>query len=86
MPTPNTFPPSIYILRGLLECEEACEYEQHACVNDCVRFKPLPRKEWAAHKDEQCPHCSQKGFDYKHGAGSRLLIEARKVLVIQSLI
>ena len=57
MPMPNTLPPSLYILRGLLECEDGLKYEQHACVNDCMRFRPLPRCQWAANKDEKCPGC-----------------------------
>ena len=52
MPMPITLPPGLYILRGLLECEGGLKYEQHACVNDCVRCKPLPCCQWAANKDE----------------------------------
>ena len=79
LPTPNTLPPSLYILRGLLECEEAAKYEQRACINDCVRFAMLPRSEWAAHRDDACPQCNQKRFECRRGAGNRLIISARKV-------
>ena len=66
-PEPNTLPPSVYILRGLLECEGGLKYVQHACVNDCVRCKPLPCCQWAANKDEQCPGCQERAFNTSRG-------------------
>lgn len=51
----------------VIDCSGADEYEQHACVNDCVRFQKLPNTQDAYRlcSDEQCPKCGEKRFDVR---------------------
>jgi hypothetical protein len=40
---------------------------QHACPDGCARFPWLEEKEFADHKDDECPKCHKKRFAERNG-------------------
>lgn len=80
LPKPNNCPPSLYIMKKLLECKQTYEVQQHVCVNDCCRFAWLDKRQYLAHKDECCPHCQEPRFDTRTvGDSTSPQVKARKV-------
>lgn len=43
------------------------DIEEHACVNDCVRFKKLAPAQYADARDEACPKCGEARFKEECG-------------------
>ena len=79
MPRGNLFPPSLHVMRGLLECEEPQKYEQHVCPNDCMRFQYASKCDWEEHQDDSCPECAERRFNVKEGADGNTILTPQKV-------
>ena len=78
MPPGNLWPPSLYIVKGILSCQKAESFEQHVCEDDCMRFTQLPRSQWEAHRHEKCA-CGKRRFKEKQYSNGRLLLTPAKV-------
>ena len=77
MPPGNLWPPSLYIIKGILSCEKAESFEQHVCEDDCMRFAQLPRSQWKDHRFEKCVCGKQRFVEKRTSAGSLLLAPAK---------
>ena len=65
MPRPNFVPPSMYMLKKVLDAPEWSDYEVHVCsTKTCTGhvFPVVKRSVWDAHKDDACPHCKAPRF------------------------
>lgn len=43
------------------------DIEEHACVNDCIRFTKLLPAQYASARDEACPKCGEARFKKERG-------------------
>ena len=58
------FPPSSHMIRAILNVPSLAEFEYHVCPNhDHWAWKPLPREEWEANANQNCPTCEGLGID-----------------------
>ncbi|KAK9906510.1 hypothetical protein WJX75_003063 [Coccomyxa subellipsoidea] len=64
LPQPNLHPPSLYLMRKVMDVRSVDDYEYHVCVCDGYAWDHLPRSEWDAHADDTCPlpTCRQPRF------------------------
>lgn len=62
LPTGNTYPGSLYLIRKIMDVKDISDYEHHVCVNDDWVWNHLPRKDWKLHANDTCPHCNAKRF------------------------
>ena len=73
----NLHPPSLHILRKVMRCPEAEEYEQHICPNECMCFTKLKRAQYKEHQDECCSVCGAARFHVKQLTGGRRIIPTK---------
>lgn len=59
---PNNFPPSFYLMKGIVGCEPADKYEGHLCTCCNRVFPKLASGEWLSHADDTCSHCGTARF------------------------
>jgi hypothetical protein len=78
LPAGNSHPPSLHLLRKILDWREPEDYEQHVCVNDDHVFAKLRKSQYASNKDEKCPLCAEPRFE-SWRAESGVAIKPRKV-------
>lgn len=62
-PPGNLFPPSYYVVRGILACEAASCFERHMCTHCDKVFPDLPRAEEDAHATDECVRCGASRFN-----------------------
>jgi hypothetical protein len=53
LPQPNAYPPSLYAAKQVIGAEDLEPYLVHTCINNCMRYDKLPRKEWFLHRDDR---------------------------------
>ena len=62
LPQKNIFPPSWFLLRGIMQCAHASQFEGHMC-NKCSKVLPhLDRSLWKAHAKDACGSCGHARF------------------------
>lgn len=72
---PNLLPPSLHLMRAVVEAEDWSDFEVHVCSrSSCSHpqghvFPFLPKAEWKAHAADQCPHCNGPRFVTSHVSG-----------------
>lgn len=59
LPKPNFIPPSLYLLKGLLQVNPAIRFERHVCENECMQFPHLVPSQYRHHVEDCCnkPRC-----------------------------
>jgi hypothetical protein len=54
--------PSLHLARAAIGVRPASDFEQHACINDCMRFRLLARDHWRVGRDDKCTTCGTSQF------------------------
>lgn len=67
LPTGNWLPPSLHIMKKVMDCATSSSIERHMCPNCGVIFPPLTRMQWDTHSDDECA-CGHARF-CKRGNG-----------------
>ena len=65
LPPINYLPSTVHMLRRVSGAEDWSSYEQHVCAHEGCQghvYSRLGREQWAAHKDDCCPHCKSPRF------------------------
>ena len=58
----NLVPPSLYLMKKVVGCEDADAYACHVCVKDCMSWDHLDAAEWHLHAHDECGKCKQSRF------------------------
>jgi hypothetical protein len=65
LPKGNLFPRSLYLMKKVVGCEDIDDYGLHVCVNECMTFPQIPKKDWKTHSHERC-ECGELRFEKKN--------------------
>ncbi|DBB00762.1 TPA: hypothetical protein ACH3X1_000694 [Trebouxia sp. C0004] len=78
LPADNILPTSLYLAERLIQSRppDSCAY--HACPKDDYTWDHLPRRDWAAHKEDSCPECGSHRFITETIAGIPCLFPAKE--------
>ena len=60
-PEGNLCPPSLYMMKKVVNCKDAADIERHVCVCDQHLYEPLLRKDYRKHRYETCGKCGVSG-------------------------
>jgi hypothetical protein len=53
LPQPNLYPLFLYAMKQVVGVEPRQMYEEHVCVNECIKFPKLEYKHWLDHWDDR---------------------------------
>lgn len=71
LPEGNIFPPTLYLIKRILDIPSVDEHMWHACPKGCKAWEPLPQRDWENHKDDKC-RCGTPRFKTGGPRGTQL--------------
>lgn len=75
LPSPNLVPPSLHLMRAIVEAEDWSQYQLHVCSRGTCTghvWDYLPKADWQKHFKDVCPKCQGPRFKDSSVSGMRM--------------